>query len=121
MIIIEYRDIYLLMVLLERLGLLAAGRVFPKIVSISEGVLGRRRSTGSETFSPLIFLEANKIVWLEVFALKETIYHKTLKAKPPPKNARSSVPVDVRCSETSFVMLPNIRNLAESLKFQGDK
>ena len=51
MIIIVYRDIYLLMVLLERLGLLAAGRVFPKIVSISKGVLERRRSTGSETFS----------------------------------------------------------------------
>ena len=42
MIIIVYRDIYLLMVLLDRLGLLAAGRVFPKIVSISEGVFGRR-------------------------------------------------------------------------------
>ena len=43
--------VYLLMVLLERLGLLAAGRVFPKIVSISEGVLEQSRSTGSETFS----------------------------------------------------------------------
>ena len=42
-------------------------------------------------------------------------------AKPLPKNAKSSLPVDVRCSETSFLKLPNIRNLAESLKFQGDK
>ena len=42
MIIIVYRDMYLLMVLLKRLCLLAAGRVFPKIVSISEGVFGRR-------------------------------------------------------------------------------
>ena len=83
--------------------------------------MGEGRSTGSETFSPLIFLDANKIVSLDVFALKETIYHKTLMAKPLPKNAKSSLPVDVRCSETSFLKLPNIRNLAESLKFQGDK
>ena len=50
------------------------------------------------------------------FALKETIYLKTFQAKPPPNNAKSSLPVDVRRSETSFVKLPNIRNLAELLK-----
>ena len=65
MINIVYRDIFPLWYtcfwcLLERLGLLAAGRVFPKIVSIRKGVFEQRRSTGSETFSPLIFLDANK-------------------------------------------------------------
>ena len=62
-------------------------------------------STGIEAFSPLIYLDAAKFVMLRVFVVIETTYPKIL-AKPGRIFAKSTLPVDVCCSQTSVLKLP---------------
>ena len=56
-------------------------------------------STGSEAFSLLICLDANKFVLLSFF---------TIIAKSLYKNAKSPLPVKVRYSKTPLLQLPNL-------------
>ena len=60
-------------------------------------------STGSETFSLLICLDATKIVLLSIFTLTliETICQKDW-AKSLPKSGRGPPPFDVRRSKSFF-------------------
>ena len=64
-------------------------------------------STGSEAFSLLIRLDANKFVLLSFFTIIETIYPK-IGAKSLYKNAKSPLPVKVRYSKTPLLQLPNL-------------
>ena len=66
---------------------------------LSKGVSKRRTSTGSETFSLNICLNANKFVLLSSFTLKTTICPK-IWAKTLPRNVKSLLPVNVRHSKT---------------------
>ena len=67
--------------------------------TLSKDVFERRTSTGSETFSLFICLDANKLVLLSFFSLLKTIYQR-VSTKPLPNDAKSSLPVDVRRSKT---------------------
>ena len=69
------------------------------IGSLSKDVFERRTSTGSEAFSLLICLGANKFVLLSFFSLIKTIYRR-VSTKPLPNDAKSPLPVDVRRSKT---------------------
>ena len=69
------------------------------IGSLSKDVFERRTSTGSESFSSFICLDANKFVLLSFFSLIKTIYPR-VSTKPPPNDAKSPLPVDVRRSQT---------------------
>ena len=59
----------------------------------------RHTSTGGETFSLFICLDANKFVLLSFFSLMKTI-HPRASTKPLPNDAKSPNPVDVRRSKT---------------------
>ena len=76
------------------------------IGSLSKDVFERRTSTGSEAFSLLICLGANKFVLLSFFSLIKTIYRR-VSTKPLPNDAKSPLPVDVRRSKTPLLKLPN--------------
>ena len=69
------------------------------IGSLRKDVLERRTSTGSELFSLLVCLDANKIVLLSFFSPIKTIYSR-VSTKPLPNDAKSPLPVDVRRSKT---------------------
>ena len=69
-------------------------------------VFERRTSTGNEAFSLFICLDANKFVLLSVFSLIKTI-NPRVSTKPLPNDAKSPLPVDVRCSKTPLLKLPN--------------
>ena len=56
---------------------------------LSKGVFQRTTSTGSEAFSVIICLDANKFVLVRVFILVETILSK-IWAKPRPKNEKGA-------------------------------
>ena len=77
------------------------------IESLSKGVLERRTSTGSKAFSLLTCLDDIKFEFLSFFTVREVIWLK-IWAKPPFKNEKRSLPVDVRRSKTSLLKLPNI-------------
>ena len=77
------------------------------IGTISKDVFKRRTSTGSEAFSLFICLDANKLVLLSFFSLFKTIYPR-VSTKPLPNDAKSPLPVDVRCSKTLLLKLPNV-------------
>ena len=77
------------------------------IGSLSRDVFERRTSTGSELFSLLVCLDANKFVLLSFFSPLKTIYSR-VSTKPLPNDAKSSLPVDVRRSKTLLLKLPNI-------------
>ena len=64
-------------------------------------------STGSEAFSLLICLDANKFVLLSFFTIIDTIYPK-IGAKSLYKNAKSPLLVKVRYSKTPLLQLPNL-------------
>ena len=64
-------------------------------------------STGSEPFTLLIRLDATKFVFLSVFTLKETICPRIC-SKSLLKSGKTRLPVDVRCSKTSLLKLPNL-------------
>ena len=66
--------------------------------SLSKNFFDRRTSTGSETFSLFICLDANKFVLLSFFSLIKTIYPR-VSTKPLANDAKSPLPVDVRRSQ----------------------
>ena len=74
------------------------------IGSLSRDVFERRTSTGSELFSLLVCLDANKFVLLSFFSPLKTIYSR-VSTKPLPNDAKSSLPVDVRRSKTLLLKL----------------
>ena len=73
--------------------------------SLSSDVFEQRMSTGSETFSLLISLDATVFVLLSVLILIETICPKIC-SKSRLKSAKSPLQVDVRRSKTSLLKLP---------------
>ena len=75
------------------------------IGSLSRDVFERPTSTGSELFSLLVCLDANKFVLLSLFSPLKTIYSR-VSTKPLPNDAKSSLPVDVRRSKTLLLKLP---------------
>ena len=77
------------------------------IGNLSKDVFERRTSTGSEAFSLLICLDANKFVLLSFFSLIKTIYQR-VSTEPLPNDAKSSLPVEVRRSKMLLLKLPNI-------------
>ena len=79
------------------------------IGSLSSVVFERRTSTGSEVFSLLTCLDDIKFVFLSFFTTIEAIWLKIC-AKPPSKNEKRSLPVDVRRSKTLLLKLPNHLN-----------
>jgi len=60
--------------------------------SLHKNVFEGRTSTWSGAFSLLICLDANKFVLLSFFSLMKTIYPR-VSTKPPPNDAKSSLPV----------------------------
>ena len=85
--------------------------------SLSRDVFEQRTSTGSELFSLLVCLDANKFVLLSFFALIKTIYPR-VSTEPLPNDAKSSLPVDVRRSKTLLLKLP-INNLGRVFQSWG--
>ena len=73
--------------------------------NLSKDVFERRPSTGSEAFSLLICLDANKFVLLSLFSLIKTIYPR-VSTEPLSNDAKSPLPVDVRRSKTLLLKLP---------------
>ena len=76
------------------------------IGSLSSDVFERRTSAGSEVFSLLTCLDDIKFVLLSFFTVIEAIWLKIC-AKPPSKNEKRPLPVDVRRSKTLLLKLPN--------------
>ena len=91
---------------LLQLGLSEEGCDNQLLGSLSKDVFERRTSTGSEAFSLLICLGANKFVLLSFFSLIKTIYRR-VSTKPLPNDAKSPLPVDFRRSKTPLLKLPN--------------
>ena len=75
------------------------------IGNLSKDIFERRTSTGSEAFSLLICLDANKFVLLSFFSLIKTIYQR-VSTEPLPNDAKSPLPVEVRRSKTLLLKLP---------------
>ena len=67
--------------------------------SLSSDAFERFTSTGSEPFSPLIFLDATILVLLSVFTPRETICPR-IYSKSRPRSSESPLPVDMRRSKT---------------------
>ena len=67
--------------------------------SLSSDASERFTSTGSEPFSPLIFLDATILVLLSVFTPTETICPR-IYSKSRPRSSESPLPVDMRRSKT---------------------
>ena len=74
--------------------------------SLSSDVFERRTSTGSEVFSLLTCLDDIKFVFLSFFTVIEAIWLKIC-AKPPSKNEKRPLPVDVRRWKTLLLKLPS--------------
>ena len=72
------------------------------VENLSKGVFERRTSTGSEVFFILKHLDAPKFVFLSVLTIIETSCPKRW-AKPPSKNEKRPLLVDVRRSKTSLL------------------
>ena len=77
----------------------------PTLGSLSKGVFERRTLTGSELFSLLTCLDDIKFVFLSFFTVIKAIWLKIC-AKPPSKNQKRPLPVDVRRSKTLLLKLP---------------
>ena len=75
-----------------------------------------RTSTGSEVFSLLTCLDDIKFVFLSFFTVIEAIWLKIC-AKPPSKNQKRPLPVDVRRSRTLLLKLPTVRPAPICLNF----
>ena len=84
------------------------GRPRLLIGSLSNSVLERRKSTGSERFSLLICIDATKFVLLSVFTLIESICPKIC-SKSRLKGTKKQLPVDFRRSKTLLLKLPNTK------------
>ena len=65
----------------------------------------RRTSTVGKAYTLLICLDAITRVLLDFFTLIETICSE-MWANPLPKNAKSTLPIDVRRSKTSLLKFP---------------
>ena len=76
------------------------------IGNLSKDVFEQHTSTGSEAFSLLICLDANKFVLLSLFSLIKTIYPR-VSTEPLSNDAKSPLPVDVHRSKTLLLKLPN--------------
>ena len=87
------------------------------IGNLSKDVFERRTSTGSEAFSLLICLDANKFVLLSFFSLIKTIYPR-VSTDPLPNDAKSPFPVDVRRSKT-LLQGENAQGAFHSIKTSG--
>ena len=74
--------------------------------TLSKDVFEGHTSTGSEAFSLYICLDANKFIFLNFFSLIKRIYPR-VSTEPLPDDAKSPLPVDVRCSKTLLLKLPN--------------
>ena len=72
-------------------------------------------SSESEAFSLSVCLDASRFSLLSIFTLIQTICPR-LWQKPPSKNARSPLPLDVRRSKTSDVALTGVTSFENSLK-----
>ena len=83
----------------------------------SKDVFERRTSTGSEVFSLLICLDANKFVLLSFSSLIKTIYPR-FSTEPLPNDAKSPLPVDVRRSKTLLLKLPFVKTTATTTRTQ---
>ena len=83
----------------------ATPRISWELGSLSSDVFERRTSTGSEVFSLLTYLDDIKFVFLSFFTVIEAIWLKIC-AKPPSKNEKRPLPVDVRRSKTLLLKLP---------------
>ena len=77
----------------------------PSLGTLSKDVFERCTSTGSEAFSLLLCLDANKLVLLSFFSLLKTIYPR-VSTKSFPNDAKSPLPVDVRRPKTLLLKLP---------------
>ena len=90
-----------------RLTSVAQTRFFlsPLIRSLSKDVFERRTLTGSEAFSLLMCLDANKFALLSLFSLIKTIYPSV--STKLPNETKSPLPVDVRLSKTLLLKPPN--------------
>ena len=75
-----------------------------RLGSLSKDVFERRTSTGSEAFFSFICLDSNKFVLLSFFSLIKTICPRVW-TNPPPNDAKSPLPVDVRRSKTLLLKL----------------
>ena len=87
------------------------------IGNLSKDVFERRTSTGSEAFSLLICLDANKFVLLSFFSLIKTIYPR-VSTDPLPNDTKSPFPVDVRRSKT-LLQGENAQGAFHSIKTSG--
>ena len=76
------------------------------IGNLSKDIFARRTSTGSKAFSLLTCLADIKFVLHSFFTLIATIWLK-IWAKPPLKNVKNPLPVDVRCPKTPLLKVPN--------------
>ena len=76
------------------------------IGSLRTGMFEQRTSTSSKAFSFLICLDNKKFVFLSFLTLIGTIWLK-IWAKPSLKNEKGWLPVDVCCSKTLLLKLPN--------------
>ena len=85
--------------------------------NLSKDVFERRTSTGSEVFSLLICLDANKFVLLSFSSLIKTIYPR-FSTEPLPNDAKSPLPVDVRRSKTLLLKLPFVKTTATTTRTQ---
>ena len=90
-----------------RLTSVAQTRCFlsPLIRSLSKDVFERRTLTGSEAFSLLMCLDANKFALLSLFSLIKTIYASV--STKLPNETKSPLPVHVRPSKTLLLKPPN--------------
>ena len=88
--------------------------------NLSSDVFERRTSTGSEVFSLLTCLDDIKFVFLSFFTVIEAIWPKIC-AKPPSKNEKRLLPVDVRRSKTLLLKLPNSKPPRRRARTRWDK
>ena len=90
---------------LKKVALSGGSSPYRPLGNLSKDVFERRTSTGSEVFSLLICLDANKFVLLSFSSLIKTIYPR-FSTEPLPNDAKSPLPVDVRRSKTLLLKLP---------------
>ena len=79
-------------------------RYFVLVDKKRSDVFARRTSTGSDPFSLLIYLNATKFVFLNVFTPIETILPK-IRSESRLKSAKRQLSVDVRGSNTLVLKL----------------
>ena len=94
-------------------------RLVRTLGSLSKDVFEQRTSTGSEAISLLIYLNATKCALLSVFTLIKTIPLKIKKKTQLFKNAKSLLPVHVRCSCSREKRNIRVRDKTEPVPHDG--